>query len=198
MTATADFWARRKAAVRAEHAAEQTAAEARAEQAELAAREARSDAEILAELDLPDPDSLIAGDDIRGFMARAVPERLKRRALRRLWTLNPVLANLDGLVDYGDDFTDAAVGLPDIKTAYQVGKGMLSHIQALADAAEKASQPPQDSGAPAPADAETAAEIPEPDAPMQVAEAMPAAIDPETDPVAPAPRRMRFAFEDRT
>ena len=196
MTATADFWARRKAAVRAEHAAEQTAAEARAEQAELAAREARSDAEILAELDLPDPDSLIAGDDIRGFMARAVPERLKRRALRRLWTLNPVLANLDGLVDYGDDFTDAAVGLPDIKTAYQVGKGMLSHIQALADAAEKASQPAQETASPA--DAEACADLPEPDAPMQVAEAMPAAIDPETDPVAPAPRRMRFAFEERT
>ena len=37
------------------------------------------------------------GDDFSGFMARNVPDHLRRRALRKLWVSNPVLANLDGL-----------------------------------------------------------------------------------------------------
>jgi len=60
-----------------------------------------------------------------------VPERLRRRALRQLWRLNPVLANLDGLNDYDGDFTNAATDAPGVKTAYQVGKGLLRHVQAL-------------------------------------------------------------------
>ena len=134
-----DFWSRRKAAVEAE-----AAAEARAEAAvEAAERDAalgeKSDAEILAELELPDPDTLEEGDDFKVFLREVVPARIRIRALRRLWRLNPVLANIDGLVDYGEDFTDSAMVVEGMQTAYQVGKGMTKHVEELArQAAEKA------------------------------------------------------------
>ena len=103
-----DFWERRKAAVRAEDAAEERAKIAADEAEEQARLSQKSDEEVLRELDLPDPDSLVEGDDFSVFLRRTVPERIRLRALRRLWTTNPVLANLDGLIDYGEDFTDAA------------------------------------------------------------------------------------------
>ncbi len=69
-----------------------------------------------------------AGDDFSMFMNKAVPDRLRRRALRKLWLSNPLLANVDGLVDYGEDFTDRALAVENLQTAYQVGKGMLKHV----------------------------------------------------------------------
>ena len=138
-----DFWSRRKARVEAEAAEDAQAledAEVRATQAKL---EEKTDEEVLDELGLPDPDSLEPGQDISGFMQKAVPERLRQRALRQLWRLNPALANLDGLCDYNDDFTNAATDAPGVATAYKVGKGLLKHIEALereAEAEKAASQ----------------------------------------------------------
>ncbi len=129
---TTDFWTRRKAAVALESAQEAE----RTQRAELDAEsealdqssDERSEAEILRQLDLPDPDSLRQGDDFSVFMKSAVPETIRRRALRKLWLSNPVLANLDELVDYGEDFTDAATVVDNLQTAYQVGRGMLRHV----------------------------------------------------------------------
>lgn len=61
---------------------------------------------------LPSPESLNAGSDFSQFMRDDVPEMLKRAALRKLWACDPVLANLDGLNDYDEDFTviSAAAG----------------------------------------------------------------------------------------
>jgi len=119
------FWSRRKEAVRqaeeAEKAQEQTELEAR----QRAALEDKSDEEILEELGLPDPDTLRKDDDFSAFLSRTVPERLRRRALRRLWVSNPVLANLDGLNDYEEDYTDAASAGDVVRTAYKVGRGFL-------------------------------------------------------------------------
>ena len=130
---SADFWSRRKAAVREAEEADRAEAEA-AQQAEMRqALEEKSDQEILEELGLPDPDTLEEKDDFSRFLGAAVPERLRRRALRRLWSLNPVLANLDGLVDYADDFTDAATVVSDLQTVYQVGKGMFDRFAGLED-----------------------------------------------------------------
>ncbi|QBF32394.1 DUF3306 domain-containing protein [Thalassococcus sp. S3] len=187
MSARSDFWARRKAAVAAEAEAEArvVAAEKRAE--DQAALEEKTDAELLAEFDLPDPDTLRPGDDIRGFMTQAVPDRLRRRALRQLWKLNPVLANLDELVDYGEDFTDGAMVVENLQTAYQVGKGMLSHLESLTTEADK---PPL-------AEELRCEESPQGlDEPLAEPPAPPVATatDPQ-DPPAPAPRRMRFEFE---
>ncbi|MGV6805841.1 MAG: DUF3306 domain-containing protein [Ruegeria sp.] len=188
MSARQDFWSLRKAAVQAETRAEQAAIEVQEEAARQAEIENRPDDEILAELNLPDPDLLQIGDDVSGFMAKAVPDRLRRRALRRLWRLNPVLANVDGLVDYGEDFTDASCVVENLQTAYQVGKGMLGHIEALAAEVEKTEQPVD-------ADVEQDAETSEPeeaDAPsLEVA----APAEPVEDEHSPIPRRMKFEFE---
>ncbi|MFD2856769.1 DUF3306 domain-containing protein [Seohaeicola zhoushanensis] len=134
---------------------------------------------------MPDPDRLEPGDDIVRYMARAVPERIRRRALRKLWTLNPVLANLDGLNDYDDDYTQVATG--PVSTTYQVGKGLLAHVKELARQAEAALEEPE-------------AEVAE-DAPLPLTEAEAAAEpqlpEPEAEPeeaLPRAPRRMRFAF----
>jgi len=137
----ADFWSRRKAAVRAEREAERSAQEAADAAGERARLEEKTDAEILEELGLPDPDTLEAGGDFSGFLSAAVPERLRRRALRRLWGLNPVLANLDGLVDYAEDYTDAATVVSNLQTVYQVGKGMFDKFAAAAEAAEAEAGP---------------------------------------------------------
>lgn len=123
-----DFWSRRKAMVAEE------ALEAELELPQEVPQEELSDAEILAKFDLPDPDMLKLGDDIKGFMSKAVPEHLRRRALRKLWRTNPVLACVDGLNDYDDDYTH--VSGEAVKTAYQVGKGMLYHLQEMARQAD--------------------------------------------------------------
>ena len=207
MSKPTDFWARRKAGVMAEEAAENTAVQEQAVAAEREALEVKEDTEILAELNLPDPDALKIGDDVRGFMAQAVPDRLRRRALRQLWRLNPVLANIDGLVDYGEDFTDAACVIENLQTTYQVGKGMLAHVEEMARQAEAEAEAAPES------DSEAAEEALESDPEMavippdqardaadealrdrQLAAAMPP-DDQETDPTAPSPRRMRFDFE---
>ncbi len=204
MTGAADFWSRRKARVAAEDAAEERAA---AEQAE-AEREAtladKSDAEICEELGLPDPDTLEAGDDFQAFMAKAVPERLRRRALRRLWLSNPALANLDGMVDYGEDFTDSACVIEGMQTAYQVGKGMLAHVQEMARQAEAEAAAEAEGEAPEPmalAEAEPAAEAevaPEAEAREQAAPVPTEAADADAEDASQPPtrRRMRFAYAD--
>ncbi len=189
MTQARDFWSRRKAAVQAETEAEVFAAEEQAIAAQQAELEEKSDAEILAEFNLPDPDQLQAGDDVSGFMAKAIPDRLRRRALRRLWRLNPVLANVDGLVDYGEDYTDAACVIENIPTAYQVGKGMLAHIEALAAEAEE----PRSEDEPEVPETDLEPDLEEDPAPQPVLVAE--AEEPEEVELPPAPRRMKFEFE---
>ena len=198
MSAQADFWSRRKAAVAAEERVRDEAElEVRAAE-EQAALEERPDEEVLAELELPDPDSMKQGDDFSAFMSDAVPQRLRRRALRQLWRSNPVLANLDNLVDYGEDYTDAALVMENLQSAYQVGKGMLKHLEAMAEAAEKAEKAvgetaEDEDGA---AGAETEAEEPAVAAEPEPLPALPEAPAMEEAPIARAKPRMRFAFAD--
>lgn len=132
MKARQDFWSRRKQAVEAEaedDVAKQLAVE---EEQSADALEVQTDAEVLEELGLQDPDTMEAGDDFSAFMAKAVPTRLRNRALRKLWLSNPALANLDALVDYGEDFTTSADAVEVVQTTYQVGKGLLAHVQEMA------------------------------------------------------------------
>lgn len=142
MRGEGDFWARRKAGVKAEEQAAQVALEEQGLREQHAVLEEKTDAEVLAELELPDPDTLKEGDDFSVFMAKAVPDRIRRRALRALWRSNPVLANVDMLVDYGEDFTDSATVMENMQTAYQVGKGMLKHVEEMARQAEERENPP--------------------------------------------------------
>jgi len=204
LTRTADFWSRRKAAVEAEAAAEDARAAAAREAAERAEIEAKSDAEILRELDLPDPDTLGAGDDFRTFMAKAVPERLRQKALRRLWLSNPTLANVDGLVDYGQDFTDAAMVIPDMRTVYKVGQGMIERFTSddtaegsvLADgpAAELAAEPAVEEAQPAAEEDTLQAVTPTPADAESALHADADHFDDMAEPAPPPRRHMRFAF----
>lgn len=170
-------WANRKAAVQAEAKAEQAAMLAK----QHAALAERPEAEVLAELELPNPDEMQAGDDFSAFMKETVPAVLRNRALKRLWTSNPVLANVDMLVDYGEDFTAEADPVGIVKTIYRVGKGMLPDAE---EVVEEAAVPEV---------------VPEP---MEEIEeevvVMETAPLPEMEDVAPAlapRRRMRFEFE---
>jgi len=74
-------------------------------------------------LDLPDVDSLTTDSDYTGFLKEGVPEELKRVALRTLWKSSPVLANLDGLNDYDEDYSVMGSVVEVIKSAYTAGKG---------------------------------------------------------------------------
>ncbi|MCB1510283.1 MAG: DUF3306 domain-containing protein [Hyphomicrobiaceae bacterium] len=78
--------------------------------------------EDLADVDVT---TLDYSSDFERFMRDDVPEALRRQALRQLWRSDPILANLDGLCDYDDDFTDAALAVKVLETAHKVGRGFL-------------------------------------------------------------------------
>jgi hypothetical protein len=184
------------AAEKATEARAAAQAAARQQEAEVAAL---PDEEILAKYDLPEPEALESPEAVKEFLSHGLPQRLKTRALRRLWRLNPVLANLDGLVDYDEDFTDAATVVENLQTAYQVGKGMLAHVEAMA-AQEKAKAEPGEAE-----DGETQhAPEAEDDTPL-LAEASPAPayrFQDDEEGAAPTPgparRRMTFQFQEHT
>jgi len=185
-------WSRRRAAVAAEAAAEEAAAQEAELLAEQAALAEKSDAEILEELGLPDPDTLIMGDDFKVFLGKAVPAHLRKRALRVLWRSNPVLACVDGLNDYDDDYLTGSTGQGVIKTSYQVGKGMLDH---LLEVERQKNNVETDVMADAPdVDDET---VPGPETVEARSVPTPEAADQERAHAA-RPRRMQFQFEDRT
>jgi hypothetical protein len=111
-------WSKRKRAVRDPEPAEPPAPASGSEPAPEA-----GEADIVAEL--PDVDSLDESSDFSVFLQEGVPDAIRRKALRRLWRLNPLFANLDGLNDYDEDFTDAATVVEGLKTLYQAGKGIV-------------------------------------------------------------------------
>lgn len=185
-------WSARRAAVAAEIAADEQAAEDAVIAQQHVELAEKSDEAILEELGLPDPDSLIMGDDFKAFMSKTVPAHLRKRALRTLWRSNPVLACVDGLNDYDDDYLAGSFGQEPIKTAYQVGKGMLAHLLAVEE---------QKNAQAAKCLEELDEDIAEDDI-VVTAEATPVHVAPvnyDTDEDAtPAPRRMQFQFEDDT
>ncbi len=93
------------------------------EEQELIINEALPEQELLEKYGLPDPDAIELGTNIKGFLRKEIPELLRRRALRSLWKSNPVLAVLDGLNDYDEDFTNATSTGKAIQTLYKVGQG---------------------------------------------------------------------------
>ena len=127
-----------------------------------------------------------------------------------------MLANVDGLVDYGEDFTDAALVVENLQTAYQVGKGMLAHVeemarQAEAKAAEAAAentdavdatdddelaQVPETAGVTLAQDDLTSAEPAPSGATPPAAETETQENQSDTRYAAAPRRRMRFAFEE--
>ena len=82
---------------------------------------------------LPDIDSLDKTSDFTVFLKEGVPEAIRRKALRRLWRTDPVLANLDGLNDYDEDFSAVGMVTEHLKTSYKVGKGYLDEDETPGD-----------------------------------------------------------------
>lgn len=123
-------WARRKEAARQGHDAPEAkgpapspAAEPDSSASADVMADEMADTEVLESL--PDIDSLTLESDFTLFLRRGVPEALRRKALRKLWRLDPVFANLDGLNNYDEDYTKLGkVVLPELRSLYRVGQGM--------------------------------------------------------------------------
>jgi Protein of unknown function (DUF3306) len=74
--------------------------------------------------ELPPLESLTAQSDFTVFMQPGVPESLRKAALSKLWRSDPVFANLDGLVEYGEDYAAIVASDEAIRTVYRVLGGM--------------------------------------------------------------------------
>ena len=132
-------WSRRKRAIADEEKAvleEDAPAPVEPDEALPEKADDETEEATLVRLGLPSPESLGPGDDFTGFMKSGVPEYLRRRALRRLWRSNPVLANLDGLNDYDEDFNSAEETGKIFKSAYKIGRGFLKDDVDKANEAE--------------------------------------------------------------
>ena len=95
-----------------------------------------SDQELLEKYKLPDPEELAAESDLTQFLDGDLPERLRQMALRRLWRLNPLFGHVCDMVEYGEDYTDAATVMEGMQTAYQVGQGYRKKAHDTDEAAE--------------------------------------------------------------
>ena len=84
-----------------------------------------SDNELLEKYELPDPNDVEEEAALDRFFDGKTPERLRQMALRRLWRINPFFGVVDDMVEYGEDYTDAATVIDGMQTAYQAGKGYL-------------------------------------------------------------------------
>jgi hypothetical protein len=98
--------------------------------------------------DLPDIESLDASSDFTVFMRPGVPEHLRTLALRKLWRSDPIFNKLDGLVEYGEDYSIASWPKGAIRTAYAVGRGFLERI---GEGVERPDQAPAEQPADGPA-----------------------------------------------
>lgn len=157
-------WARRKQHGRSRTSEKQTAAIDQDETSTAAkvdttgASEADAARQEMVD-NLPDPDSLTEQDDFTQFLQEGVPDDLRNRALRRLWRSNPVYAVRDGLNDYDLDYTDAATVVENIKSAFQVGRGVVTEEER---AAEAEAVPTERATAQEEAEGETASETEDP------------------------------------
>jgi len=108
---------------------------------------ALDDAQLLEKYGLTDPEEIEDEAGLEAFMENGLPDRLRQMALRRMWRLNPLFRFADEMVEYGENYTDAATVIDGMTTAYQVGKG---YLQKAFDALDEDGEAPEE----APPDAE--------------------------------------------
>ena len=109
-----------------------------------AAAQNRAAAEQPAEpppAELPPVESLTGESDFSPFMQPGVPDSLRNAALQKLWRSDPVYANLDGLVEYGEDFAADFNAAAAVATAYRVLEGMPDGDEPVPEEAPAAAQP---------------------------------------------------------
>ena len=131
-------WSRRKAEARSPEtplaeAASDGAEPARASPEQMPEPAASTPASIDPK-DLPAIESLDASSDFTVFMRPGVPENLRTLALRKLWRSDPIFSKLDGLVEYGEDYTIQSWPKGVIKTAYRIGRGFMDELEKLGEA----------------------------------------------------------------
>ena len=120
-------WSRRKTEVK-EKLQDQSIGDLKEEETsalgEIAAPEPVDDEKNIVE-ELPDIETLDGKSDYTPFLKDGVPEKLKRLALRKLWTSNPAFGFLDGLDDYDEDFSAIGIVAQEVFTNYNPGKGFI-------------------------------------------------------------------------
>lgn len=179
MPKATDFWSRRRRAVAAEEgdrARREDEAQQEAVEAEL---EEADDETLLQMLGLPDPDTLTPADAAR-FMAREVPGRLRKRAMRALFRGHPGLSLPDGLLDYDEDYVNAPL-------APRSPRPLWTAVRRVAEAL-----PTEEDEAAIPAAVEMPAEDEAPEEPIEA----PMSEDEQPEPEVLRPRRMTFRFEE--
>ena len=108
---------------------------------------ALTDDEMLEKYQLPDPNDITEEAGLDRFFDGKIPERLRQMALRRLWRINPFFGIVDDMVEYGEDYTDAATVIDGMQTAYQAGKGYLKKAISPEEADEAVEKQTDDVGA---------------------------------------------------
>ncbi len=165
-------WSRRKRAV--EPAPEPDAA-AEPDAAELAANRAAAEA--------VDLDALDRHSDLSTFLKKGVPVLLRQRAMAALWRSDPLYANLDGMVDYGEDYGRKELLMPALKSAWVAGRGYAKALSAEAEGARPPGDTPGDPpGGLPPGGPPIEEPAPEPDLPP---DPPPADVPPEIPPGPP-------------
>ena len=86
---------------------------------------ALSDEELLAKYEVENPETIEDEARLDSLLEGKLPDRIRQMALRRMWRLNPMFRFADEMVEYGENYTDAATVIDGMTTAYQVGKGYL-------------------------------------------------------------------------
>lgn len=100
---------------------------------------ALDDDQLLEKYGLTNPEEIEDEAGLEAFLENGLPDRLRQMALRRMWRLNPLFRFADEMVEYGENYTDAATVIDGMTTAYQVGKGYLQKaFDALDDEEEGA------------------------------------------------------------
>ena len=87
-----------------------------------------SDDELADKYEVSNPEKVNSSVDLREILNKNIPDRLKQLALKRLWRIVPLYGEVSELVEYGEDFTDAATVIDNLQTAYVVGKGYLDKV----------------------------------------------------------------------
>ncbi|MBA5776631.1 DUF3306 domain-containing protein [Stappia sp. F7233] len=99
-----------------------------------------------------DLEGLSYDSDFSVFLKKGVPAALKNAALRKLWASNPVLANVDGLNDYDEDFRLGNQLGREFRSAWEAGRGYARKFEEMRKKAAEASGTEPVAGA-APTDA---------------------------------------------
>ncbi|MFK5980441.1 MAG: DUF3306 domain-containing protein [Rhizobiaceae bacterium] len=102
-----------------------------AEAAEALAAEYQANREAAEAIDI---EAIDEDTDFSVFMKDGVPDLLKKTAMAVLWRTNPIFANVDGLVDYDDDFGSPDLIMKTFESAYKIGKGYLEKVEEEEDA----------------------------------------------------------------